>query len=218
MSPSLISVLVNPNRFFSEKEKEPVSFRLPALIVVVNGIVAAFSAYLTFGLTMSVIASASPEAASMGQLLGAIAGLVGFIGACLMWVIFTVVFFIISLLFKGKGSFNRTLEYVGYGYLPQIFGALLGAILIYQFVSTATIPAISDFSDPAQIQMMTDSLTKNPLMQLATIVSTVFLVWSANIWIFGLKYARNLATRGAVLTVGLPVAAMLALSLYSLVV
>ncbi|HDN68799.1 MAG TPA: hypothetical protein ENG23_04390, partial [Methanomicrobia archaeon] len=37
-------------------------------------------------------------------------------------------------------------------------------------------------------------------------VGILFMLWSANIWIFGLKHARNLSTRDAVLTVAIPVA------------
>jgi len=48
-------------------------------------------------------------------------------------------------------------------------------------------------------------LTTDPLAQVAGIVSILFLIWSANIWIFGMKYARNLSTRDAALTVGIPV-------------
>ena len=48
-------------------------------------------------------------------------------------------------------------------------------------------------------------LATDPLARIAGIVSILFVIWSANIWIFGMKYARNLSTRNAVLTVGIPV-------------
>ncbi|RPJ52548.1 MAG: hypothetical protein EHJ95_03845 [Methanobacteriota archaeon] len=133
----------------------------------------------------------------------------------LAWVIMTAFFYVLSLVFKGKGTFNRTLEFVGYGYLPQLIGAAIGAVLIYQFATTATVTPISDMT---AIQDAINALMKDPLIQLSTFVSAVFLVWSANIWIFGLKYARSLTTKSAALTVGLPVALYLAYMLYTAVV
>ncbi|WP_243669942.1 YIP1 family protein [Methanoculleus chikugoensis] len=53
--------------------------------------------------------------------------------------------------------------------------------------------------------LMTILTTDPPLARIAGIVGILFMIWSANIWIFGMKYARNLSTRDAVLTVGIPV-------------
>ena len=36
-------------------------------------------------------------------------------------------------------------------------------------------------------------------------ITIVFLLWSANIWIFGMKHARNLTLKNAAITVGVPV-------------
>ncbi len=32
------------------------------------------------------------------------------------------------------------------------------------------------------------------------------MLWSANIWVFGLKHARNLSTKNALITVAIPMA------------
>jgi len=41
--------------------------------------------------------------------------------------------------------------------------------------------------------------------QTAAVVSVVFLLWSANTWIFGLKQVRKLSLRNAAICVGVPV-------------
>jgi hypothetical protein len=51
--------------------------------------------------------------------------------------------------------------------------------------------------DPAMMEMT----------QIIAVISTVFLLWSANNWIFGMKYARNLSMRDAAICVGVPVIA-----------
>jgi len=45
----------------------------------------------------------------------------------------------------------------------------------------------------------------------------VLTVWSANIWIFALLHARNLSTRNAVLTVGIPIGLSIVFSVYHLI-
>ncbi|NLM81743.1 MAG: YIP1 family protein, partial [Candidatus Methanoculleus thermohydrogenotrophicum] len=57
----------------------------------------------------------------------------------------------------------------------------------------------------------------DPLTQIAGLLGILFILWSANIWIFGLKYARNLSTRDAVLTVGIPAGLYLAYQIYTLI-
>jgi hypothetical protein len=42
------------------------------------------------------------------------------------------------------------------------------------------------------------------------------MLWSANIWVFGLKHARTLSTRDAVITVAIPVLVYIAYSVWQL--
>jgi hypothetical protein len=73
-------------------------------------------------------------------------------------------------------------------------------------------------TSPEQIAEFSESLVTilatDPLAQIAGLVGILFTLWSANIWIFGMKYARNLSTRDAALTVGIPVGLYI---LYSIV-
>jgi hypothetical protein len=49
--------------------------------------------------------------------------------------------------------------------------------------------------DPAMMEMT----------QITSIISIIFLLWSANIWISGIKNARQLSDRDSALCVGVPV-------------
>jgi hypothetical protein len=129
----------------------------------------------------------------------------------IFWGIWAGVFYLVSSLFKGKGTFKRTLEFVGYGYLPQIFGAVLTAIVALQYVPKVIVPQIASTAtqDPRLIQEAVNALMHDPAMmemtQIIAIISIVFLLWSANIWIFGMRNARQLSERDSALCVGIPV-------------
>jgi hypothetical protein len=56
------------------------------------------------------------------------------------------------------------------------------------------------------------------LSQIAMIISMVFLLWSANIWIFGMQHARKLSPRDAALSVGIPVVLYILYMVYSITV
>ena len=60
--------------------------------------------------------------------------------AFVAWLVVAAVFFGISWIYEGKGGFMRTLEFVGYGFIPSILGGLISAVLVYNFVSTIHIP------------------------------------------------------------------------------
>jgi hypothetical protein len=62
--------------------------------------------------------------------------------------------------------------------------------------------------DPAMMEMT----------QITLLISIVFLLWSANIWIFGIQNARNLSTRNAALCVAIPVVPYILYLVYTMAV
>jgi hypothetical protein len=60
--------------------------------------------------------------------------------------------------------------------------------------------------DPAMMEMT----------QIASIISIVFLLWSANIWISGMRNARQLSERDAALCVGIPVVLYILYMIYTM--
>ncbi|MCJ7794865.1 MAG: YIP1 family protein, partial [Methanoregulaceae archaeon] len=152
-----------------------------------------------------------------------------FFGALFFTFIFWVLWwsgvtFAISTVFKGQGSFKRTMEIVGYGYLPQVVGIIINSIVAYLYIPAVKVPTLSAaaIQDPQLIQEATRALMHDPammaLIQITSIISIVFLVLSANIWIFGLKHARMLPLRDAAICVGIPFAGYIIYNLYVLTV
>jgi len=210
----MIEILTNPNKFFEAKMGEEVSLKLPALIVLIIGIISGIGAYFMGGLTAEMLSGSVPAEAqavlSFIPISGAIAAV---IGSFIFWIVFAAIFFGISYLFKGEGKFKRTLEFVGYGYIPMIISGVISAIFIYNIVSTVHIPVVTD---PAKMAEALEPLMKNPMMQLSYAISILFMLWSANIWVFGLKHARNLTTKNALITVAIPVAVYVLWTIYQM--
>lgn len=208
MSPSLIDVLFRPDDFFSNLKTEKESLKIPALIVLAGGIVAAMYGYLMAGMSAKMMADVMPGMDTI-IIVSATAGALIF--TFIFWFIVAGVFFVISSLFKGQGSFNRVMEIVGYGYLPQIAGSIitLGVAIIY--IPEITVPTLTSaaLQDPAMIEQVTKAFMHDPAMmmltQITTLVSIVCLLVSAHIWIFGMKHARGLSARDAAICVGLPI-------------
>jgi hypothetical protein len=208
MKHSLIDILIRPGAFFQDAIAENENLKIPGLIVLALGIISAVYAYLIGGLTGKMLAGLLPGMESIiaiSTILGA------FFGVFIFWVIWTGVFYLISLIFKGKGSFKRSLELVGYGYLPQIFGVILTIIVALQYIPRVIVPQISPAAaqDPQMITDAVKALMHGPAMmemtQITSIISIVFLLWSANIWISGMRNARQLSERDSALCVGIPV-------------
>lgn len=210
----MLEVLTNPNSFFEARMEEEESLKIPALIILISGLIGGISAFLSSSIMMEAMTKTLPPEAQgfmsfmpIGAAIGAV------IASFIIWLIIAAIFFGISYLFKGEGKFKRTLEFVGYGYIPTVIGGLISAVLVYNFVTTAQIPTITD---PTKIKEALAPLMKSPMILLSSAIGILFMLWSANIWVFGLKHARNLSTKNALITVAIPVAAYILFSIYQM--
>jgi hypothetical protein len=183
----MLEVLTNPNKFFEARMKGEDSLRIPVLIVLISGIISGTAAFLSSGIMMKAMTKTLPPEAQGFMLFMPIGTAIGVcVGSFIFWVVVAAIFFGISWMFKGSGTFRRTLEFVGYGYIPTIIGGLISAVLVYNFVSTVQIPVVTD---PMKIREALAPLMKSPIMLLYSAIGILFMLWSANIWVFGLKHA-----------------------------
>jgi len=219
MSPSLIDILFRPDAFFEHGPHEPESLKIPALIVLTGGILAAAYGYLMGELSARMMAGMMPGMDAI-ILISAVLG--ALVGTFIFWGIAAGIFYIISTFFKGSGSFNRVLEVVGYGYLPQIIGSLITLVAAIQYLPKITVPVLTKaaLDDPEIIETAMTAFMHDPAMleltQITSLIAIVFMLWSANIWIFGMKHARMLTMRDAAICVGAPVILYVVYVIYSL--
>ncbi len=208
MDRSLSMLLTKPDVFFQNLNNEPENLAIPALFVLTSGLVGAISAYLIAGLTGKMISAIMP---GMESISGIIAVISAIIGSFIFWGIVAGVFYVISSSFKGTGTFNRCLEVVGYGFLPQVFSALIAAVYTIITVPSISVPSLSRsvLSDPRALDAAITAFIHDPAVRMITtvaaVVSIIFILWSAYIWLYGIKEARGLSLRDAQLCVGIPV-------------
>lgn len=219
MPKSLVNILVHPNAFFQDALKENENLKIPGLIILSLGIVSAIYAYLIGGLTGKMLAG---MLAGMESIIAISAILGALFGVFVFWLIWTGVFYLISSIFKGTGSFKRSLEFVGYGFLPQIFGGILTVLVALQYLPRVVVPRITSAAaqDPQAIIDATQALMHDPAMaemtQIVSVISIVFLLWSATIWIPALKNARKLTERDAALCAGIPVVIFILYTIFTM--
>ncbi|WP_342304144.1 Yip1 family protein [Methanolobus sp. ZRKC5] len=191
----MLEVLTNPNRFFNRKINQDIEWKNPLIIVGLLAVVGAISAYVA---VMKVMEFLPNEAAAFAG-IGAVVAVIGaIIGTIITWILYSAVFYIVSLIFHGEGDFKRVMEFVSYGLIPSIAGGIINLYFTNKVFSNI------DFSmtDPELLQ---EAILSDPSMRIAGILGVIFLLWSANIWVFGLLYSRNLSLKNAAMTVGIPV-------------
>jgi hypothetical protein len=208
MQRSFANLLLQPDLFFQDLVTKKESLGRPALIILAAGMASAVYAYLVGGLTARMIAGIMPGMETIIILSTAIGAL---FSTFVFWILWAGVIFALSWVFKGKGSFKRTMEIVGYGYLPQIFGIIITCIVAFFYVPHVNVPELTAAAvqDSQVIQEMTRALMHDPAMlaltQITAVVSIAFFLLSANIWIFGLKHARTISLRDAAICIGVAV-------------
>jgi hypothetical protein len=219
MSGSFADILIRPDAFFEKIVTEHESLKIPAVIVLIGGILGAVLGYLMGVLSAEMMAGIMPGLDSI-IIVSAVLG--GLFGTFIFWLIVAGLFHILSAIFGGQGSFGRTLEVVGYGYLPQIIGSVISLIAAIEYLPKVTVPVLakSAAQDPAAIEAATKAFMHDPAMleftQITTLVAIVFMLWSAHIWIFGMKHARVLTMRDAAICVGAPVILYILYVIYNL--
>ncbi|HDN65876.1 MAG TPA: YIP1 family protein [Methanosarcinales archaeon] len=191
----MTNVLTNPDRFFAELSAKDTKLLTPFAIVLVTAIIAAISAAMAASAITSTLPEEAAAFAGIGAAIGAIGGL---IVQFIMWFLYAGVFYVISMFFSGEGSFKRCLEFIGYGFIPLILGAIIGLVVL-----VTVLPTI-EFS-VENPELFQQTLLNNPTMQASAVIGTFLTLWSANIWIFAVKHARNISTKNALITVGVPV-------------
>ena len=199
-----MNILTSPDAFFSGMLARTEDLRMPALIVLAGGILSAFTALLIAQLTTRLM----PEFGSF-ILLATAAGTI--IGAFFLWLVWSGLLYGISCAFTGHGSFRRTLEFTGYGFIPQAIGSAItvGATLWYLQGLSAAAGSPSHTSQGFMgLQAAINALMQNPVMiqyiEVTSLVAIVFLLWSAFLWITGIQHARHLSPRDAILCAGVP--------------
>ena len=193
---NMTDILTNPDRFFAELSQRDVNLRTPFVIVLVSAIFGFIYAMVAFRVMMS---SLPEEIASVSYIFATISAISNLITPFISWVLCAAVFYAISMLFKGEGSFSRVFEFVGYGFIPSIIASVVGLATVTIMIPAAGFP----FDNPELLQqtMTQHLLSQDPAILVSTIIQIPLVIWNVVIWVVGVKHARNLGTGHAIITV-----------------
>lgn len=204
----LPDLLISPDTFFSVRMEEPQDLRIPGIIVIIGAVIAAVGAYLISGIYAGMFAAAGGE--GMATLMGVMGGVSAFFGFIIVWwLVFAGIFHLLSMVFSGTGTFRRTLEHVAFGLVPVVIGSCIALLVSLYYLPMIEVPVITSFQDPAAIQRVMSMILEDPayreLTRVTSLISVIFLAWSANLWIFGIRHARGLTVKSAMVVVLVPV-------------
>jgi len=200
---SAVDLLTNPDTFFRNRT-DHTSLLYPASIVLLAGLISLIGGLpLLFKLT-SAFGGLTGNIATVIPIVSSVFGLVT---VFIVWAIYAGLFHVISTVFDGEGTFRNTLTLVGYGFVPNIFASVVSAAVSFVVYSGVTLP-----DSQSQLMATLQSIQTNPLFLVSTILGIIFTLWSAFLWTFAVKHARNIDLQQAALTVAGPTVISIGLS------
>ncbi|WP_459195088.1 YIP1 family protein [Halosimplex sp. J119] len=220
--PSIQSLLTDPDGFFRSRTSG-LSLKWPlAIVALVAALRVAASVITSRGLSELVSQQGLPASgAGSGPIAFATAAALPF----LAWVLYAGLFYLLSGLFDGEGAFKTILAFVGYGFAPQVVGSAVTALVqFYRWnVRGVSVTFPSGIADTPPSQMSGEQAfaytralqeaQSGPLVTLTAVLGLLFTIWAAFIWMFATKRARDVSTRQAAISVGIPVGIVVVLQL-----
>ena len=213
----MLELITNPDGFFYKLKSKDVRIRMPLLAVVLPlaFIISGYQYYL-----VDKLSQAFPSEVRSFLLVGAYIGVIGsFIGMFAAWFIMAAIMHGISSFFGGKGSFRRTFEFTGYGFLPSLIGSLISVPMSLYYLSQVEIPKISIQQlrqNPNVVKTLFKSLLPRSLLYSNLIINVAVTVWSLTIWTFAVKHAREIELRKAFITALIPTVLFMLVELWRL--
>lgn len=209
---SLTALLSDPDSFFRDRRSDP-SLKGPVAVVAALALVSGLAAALQFRVLSQLFADL--DAGTILLVAQVVTLAVSLVGPFVAWLLYAGVFHAISVVFSGEGSFSTTLALVGWGFVPSVFGSVVGAAVnVYRFnVRGVEVPAEIT---QASMQQFQRQLQSGPLVAVSAAVGILFTLWAAVLWTYAMKHARDLSLRDAALTVALPALVGVALSVRTL--
>lgn len=210
----VLELLTNPDAFFRRRAEEP---RLVGAFVVV-GIVAVVNVVGSWPVLQATTRALPEEASAFGAIIVVFGAVGGIVGALVQWVLFAGAFHAISgVLYDPdpESDFETTFALTGWGFLPGVFAAVVGAVAAFMVFQGVTFP---DFNDPQQVQRFVGQLRDDPVFLVSGLLGIVFLLWQGFLWTFAVRHGRGLEFREAAITVAIPVGLMVLWQLYNVVI
>ncbi len=208
--PKYLELIYNPDKFFREAKEERVGFLVPLAIVIIVAILSSLSAalfadvYAKATVQMLISKGIQPDQARMVYTITYYSSIISpFVVVLVSWVIFSAILHGISAIFGGEGDFSTTMKFVGFCFIPAI---VLFPLTLKIAMDNAAIVSVQGFQ----------GLVSSSVKLVGASSGTITTLWEMVLWTFGIKNARNLDLRKALIVAAIPAAGYLVLTWYSL--
>jgi len=201
---SLSDLAVDPASFFERRAADP-SLRGPAAVVAVIALLGAVAA---LAITVRTLGSFPAGSGAIGAVSTVVAAGTALVTPFVVWLVYAAVFYGLSLLVDGDGSFRTLFTLVGWGFLPRVVAVAVDLLATGYVLATGRFP--TDLTDPGAVQ---SGLATDPVMLAASAVGWLLLLASAYLWTHAVAAGRSLSVRRAALCVAPPVALALLVDL-----
>lgn len=180
----MLSVLTDPQSFFAKRADDPSPLG-PALVVLALALANAVGPLVRTVLVASRFGGDMTGIAAVGGVIGAV---VSFFGPFVVWLLFGGSFVLLSYVFDPPESRPLpTLINSGWGFLPQVVTALIGAVLV--IVVTATAVGSGGLRVPALVSIVPG------------VLSILTTLWGGYIWTHAVAETQDLTVRQGALCV-----------------
>lgn len=188
----MLEFVADPDAFF-EARREGGSLTEPLLVVGAASLAGIGGAVV---LLVTVADRANPFFV-VGYSIGVFGAL---FGPFVEWLLVAAALFVISGHVGGTGSFRTTVRLAGWGFVPATIAGVIATAGITWAVVTAGPPG-----DPTEVVSYIAHIRAHQVVQVSLAIGILLSLWSAILWTFAIKHARDIATTAAVLTVSGPV-------------
>ncbi len=211
---NLKELILNPNDFFKNLSCKETSLKTPFLIVLIFSVLMSAYTYYTTSIMFKIFPSDMQSMMSIMIIITAVSSLVG---GFISWLLVAAVMHIISIAFKGEGSFKRTFEFTGYGFLPNLIALCITIPIGYYFLSNAHIPTLTmaQLKNPVVVKQVMSSIIPKTMVYVNLLIGIAVSLWNLGLWTYGIKYARNLELKKAFIVALIPTVLFGIYQLYS---
>ncbi len=208
-------ILLYPERYFADVKNQEGSLKIPSLVI---GLQSLFSSALQYFLMIKVSQILPNPIIHFYLVSGYIMMAVSFLSPFLNWLIFSLIMYGLSVFFGGKGSFRRTFEFIGYGFMPLTIGTIISDSVMINHISDIKLPKLTmiDLRNSEIMRSIASKIFPQDLVLSLAGMNTAFLVWSLMIWTYSLKIARNLRLRDSLVCSLIPTLLLWFIQIYTM--
>jgi len=191
------TLIVDPSSFFEERPYG-MNLKFPILLV---GIVAILDIIRALVLMRPLFRTLSVSGSSFVYVPLVMAIIATLLTPFAVWLLYSGAFHAIAtVVFDASGELRRTVKRVGWGFVPRVFGQSVVLGFVYWELRPIRRP-----ESVSSVGAYLTEIANSQALTVGSILSLVFVVWSAFIWLFAIKHEYDISLMTANFIVGPPI-------------